>query len=295
MNGSEYPQLDLELESVPRVHRPDPDAFQRDYVQASRPVIVTGAFDHWPAVARWKDLDYLIRAAGERKAYLRVLDPSGDSSLVQTSLASYLEELRTATGPERKPRYLSELPLREVFPELLGDVPPTPYHFGSAGDFAIMMGRTTYAPLHYHPATEAVSAQVVGTKRFVLFEPKETPDLKPCPWYSNMYNFSRFDLSGGLPPEGARILSRMKGWEATLSAGEFLFIPVNWWHVVYGGSEFNILLANFFPTHVRRLHFPEPGFTVIGQMLMRSLLPGPLYLNIAKRNGLKSRVTPTMG
>lgn len=38
---------------VPRIARPDPGQFQRDFVEQRRPAIVTGLQDAWPAMTKW--------------------------------------------------------------------------------------------------------------------------------------------------------------------------------------------------------------------------------------------------
>ena len=38
---------------VPRVHRPSPERFRRDFAARARPVVLTGIASEWPAVSRW--------------------------------------------------------------------------------------------------------------------------------------------------------------------------------------------------------------------------------------------------
>lgn len=283
MGTSQFPDLSIKLQSIPRLECPDPATFASEHVPKGKPLIITGALAGWKALERWKNWDYLLEAARDRKVVLRRLDPSGESFYQTGSLAQYIDELRNDSTPRRKPSYLAELPLQDVFPDLLGDVPPTPYHHGAPEQFSIMMGRTSYAPLHFHTMTEAISAQVVGSKRFILFHPSASRFLRPCAWHSPMFNFSELDLSAGVPPQVARRLRGVDVFEATLNAGEFLYIPVNWWHAVYGGTEFNILLANFFASQPNRLHFPYPGLAVVAQSFMRQLLPPGFQQKRAER------------
>jgi jumonji domain-containing protein 7 len=57
---------------VPRVHgAPRPIQFLRDFVSANRPVVVTDAFNDWPAMERWS-LDYLADAMGDTKISVNV-------------------------------------------------------------------------------------------------------------------------------------------------------------------------------------------------------------------------------
>ena len=67
---------------VPRVHgAPSPIQFLREFVSANRPVVVTDAFNDWPAMERWS-LDYLADAMGDTKISVNVTpDGRGDALL----------------------------------------------------------------------------------------------------------------------------------------------------------------------------------------------------------------------
>ena len=61
---------------VPRVHgAPSPIQFLRDFVSANRPVVVTDAFNDWPAMERWS-LDYLADAMGDTDAAMPCYPPA---------------------------------------------------------------------------------------------------------------------------------------------------------------------------------------------------------------------------
>lgn len=48
------------------------ESFLRDYFLANRPVIITDCMSHWPAITKWKDVDYLKRVAGDRTVPVEV-------------------------------------------------------------------------------------------------------------------------------------------------------------------------------------------------------------------------------
>ena len=68
--------------AIERVVCPSMEQFLTDYLQAKRPVILTGCIDHWPAMQKWRyrgngsareerrslgcSFDYLIQLAGDR-------------------------------------------------------------------------------------------------------------------------------------------------------------------------------------------------------------------------------------
>jgi jumonji domain-containing protein 7 len=63
------------------MERPRPISFLREFVSANRPVVVTDAFNDWPAMERWS-LDYLADAMGDTKVSVNVTpDGRGDALL----------------------------------------------------------------------------------------------------------------------------------------------------------------------------------------------------------------------
>jgi len=54
------------LRTIPRIPAPSAAAFESDFVQASRPVILQGAIADWPAMTKWS-LEYFTREFGDRE------------------------------------------------------------------------------------------------------------------------------------------------------------------------------------------------------------------------------------
>lgn len=282
----------MRVMQIPRISPPTVDEFYSDYVNRGRPVVVTGSMDGWPALSRWSASEYLTRA-GSSIVPVEAFDPNGRSRTESMSIADYISRVQDSDGVQDA--YLSEVLLREALPELLGDVKSSVYRPDSdPGDLALMMGRQTYAPMHFHPMTEAISAQVVGTKKFILIEPKFAPLLQPLPFYSPYFNFSKFDFRNGWlePLSDAGVSNGLDAWETTLHPGDFIYIPVHWWHVVYGGDNLNILLVDFFSAKLKNLHYPSPGLQSILQDMVRRFTPSGLLDRIEK--GYASRVVSNM-
>lgn len=272
----------MKITQIPRINRPSVDKFYRDYVNQGRPVVVTGSMDSWPALSSWSSDDYLTRV-GSSIVPVESFDPNGRTRTERMSVADYISRIQKSDGAQDA--YLSEVLLKVAFPELVDDVRPSAYRpDADPGNLAFMMGRQTYAPMHFHPTNEAISAQVVGTKEFILIEPKFTSLLKPLPFYSPYFNFSKIDFKNGWlgPLTDTSISSDLEVWEVTLNPGEFIYIPVNWWHVVYGGDDLNILLVDFFSASLKRLHYPSPGIQSIIQDMVRRYAPNSLLDLIEK-------------
>jgi lysine-specific demethylase 8 len=256
----------MQLKQIPRVHKPSLQQFERDYVEANHPVVVTGALDHWSALERWADLDYLRSKVGNKNIVTSRVEPMGTSYIREKTFARYLDEVEE-NKEEQREDFLADIRLEKDLPELSGDVGSSSYH--STREYALWMGRRTYTPMHFHAVHHAIAAQITGTKRFLLFSPADSKFLHPKPWYSPLYNFTCMDLSRGQPSDVYMAkFSQACGWETTLNAGESLFIPVQWWHVVYGGPEFNILASAFYSAKLRQFHFPYPGLLALGHQLI---------------------------
>jgi hypothetical protein len=65
---------------IERIPKPSPAEFYREYVAANKPVIITNAFDDWPALKRW-DLDYLRKKAGALQISID-LTPAGHGDCI---------------------------------------------------------------------------------------------------------------------------------------------------------------------------------------------------------------------
>ncbi|KXZ43695.1 hypothetical protein GPECTOR_83g307 [Gonium pectorale] len=57
---------------VPACEAPGLEEFLLEYMGTGEPVVVTGAMEHWPALSRWQDMSYLVRAAGLRTVPVEV-------------------------------------------------------------------------------------------------------------------------------------------------------------------------------------------------------------------------------
>ncbi|OJH40862.1 cupin-like domain-containing protein [Cystobacter ferrugineus] len=229
--------------SVSRVQRLPKKIFERDFL-ARVPLVLTDALSHWPALRTWS-WELLRERCGERRVRVEVYEDGNRASMWayrDMTLANYLDVMN---GEEHRKYYLAERPLHEVFPELLGDL----------GDLVLVeserllkqvtfMGRDSFSTLHYHPRDEALTVQVLGTKRFLLYPPWQTELLYPYPWYSPRSNFSSLPLDGTLPRERYPRFDEATPLEVVLRPGEMIYIPVGWWHSVEGEGQ-TLTLTSF--------------------------------------------------
>ncbi len=151
----------------------------------------------------------------------------------------------------------------QALPQLLDDVPADPYTGIDADRTFVMLGANTYAPCHFHPSNEAISTQVLGRRRFVLFAADQRPYLYPRKAYQfALPNFSHVDWQADDIAKWP-LLAQAQGHEAILEPGDSIYLPVQYWHAVFSLDGLSVLLARFFPSSFRRYHYPTPGLTVL--------------------------------
>jgi hypothetical protein len=214
--------------AVPRtVHAPGPREFA-EIVARAEPVVLTGLTDGWPALGRWRELDYLRERVGEDELPVEFY-PGGDTGrhsgyVVRTMRVNDFIDGMTP-GPGRPAMYLI-VPLPAA---LAGDV-ITPPILDRIGRTIWLFGERTSSNLHFHPFQHSLACQVMGRKRFGLYPPEESAHLYPNPWLSKWFEFTRVDRFHPLDLGRWPRVARARGFEATIGPGESLFIPRHWWH-----------------------------------------------------------------
>ena len=223
---------------VPRVPKLARQQFMDEYYSLNRPVLMTGAFDDWPALTRWT-LPELKRRFGDRVVSVqgnREADAGYERNSAQhrrdMKFGDYVDLVEgrgetndvyiTANNSDTNKEALKELwddivPLREY---LRDDDPANRgfFWFGPKG---------TVTPLH-HDLTNNFMAQVRGRKRVSLVAPYDLPLL-----YNDRHCFSQVDVErideGRFPAfRGATVT------QVEIGPGDLLFLPVGWWHHVRG-------------------------------------------------------------
>jgi hypothetical protein len=223
---------------VPRVPKLPRQRFLDEYYALNRPVVMTGAMDDWPALARWT-LPELKRRFGERVVSVQA-NRGGDANYEQNSerlrramtFGEYVELVEssgetndfyiTANNSGTNREALKELWEDIVpFPEYLRDDDPNNrgfFWFGPNG---------TVTPLH-HDLTNNFMAQVLGRKLVRLIAPYELPHV-----YNNRHCYTQVDLDR-IDYDRFPLFRDVTVTDVEIGPGDLLFLPVGWWHHVRG-------------------------------------------------------------
>lgn len=97
-------------------------------------------------------------------------------------------------------------------------------------------------PVHYDEQ-QNFFAQIWGKKKMTLFSPDQFECLYPFPVYHPCDRQSQVDLE---EPDFARFpkLSGLHGYEAVVSPGDVLYIPMYWWHHVESIPSSNLITTS---------------------------------------------------
>ncbi len=250
---------------VGRIEDPPPAVFFKRYVQANRPVVVSGAMEEWPALGRWS-WDYLAAVAGDCSGEVivsrnglypdHITQPS-PMAKVEMRFAEFLrravpaapsgsaEPLPPILGPGETYYLYGKSYLLDAVPSLRADL-RTPACLGSAGGVGGIGGMAQpfqrlwisstgcVTPLHYD-LSNGFLCQVRGSKQVWLFDPAQLDRLYPrgaqFPGLDNFERQSQVDIHHP-DYEAFPELRRAAALECHLRQGDTLFIPSNWWHEV---------------------------------------------------------------
>jgi hypothetical protein len=237
---------------VGRIEDPPPAVFFKKYVEANRPVVISGAMEEWPAVDRWS-WDYLAAVAGDcagevivsrNGLYPDYVTQPSPMAKVEMRFAEFLrragalpgEPLPPILGPGETYYLYGKSYLLDAAPALRQDL-RKPACLGQVGEpfqrlWISSPGCVT--PLHYD-LSNGFLCQVRGTKQVWLFDPNQFDRLYPrgaqFPGLDNYERQSQVDIHHpdfAVYPE----FRRAAALECHLRQGDTLFIPSNWWHEV---------------------------------------------------------------
>lgn len=241
---------------VPKITAPTPAEFTEAFLNAQRPVIISGATAHWKAHSVWT-LEYLRAQIGRKKVLVKEsssnihpdLFSSAPSQRVESELGDYIKFI-SSDNPDRCKRYLSGDEVRFVadYTSVDSDLEPLSHDFETpqycdreqiktVGLWLSAQG--VVASLHYDAdGSHNLNVQVKGKKRVLLFSPNQM--IYPFSGVNGgAHNFSQVNI---LKPDDARFpgFRTARCVEALLEEGDMLFIPSYWYHAVFHLGQINI-------------------------------------------------------
>ena len=220
---------------IPRASCTSPEDFQRRFVAARKPVILSGLVEQWPAFKKWTP-EYFQATYGDVVCRVVVdmptagvsYDADAKNHLREMRLSDFVDHMRSAEKPcyyrrqhaQKMPGLEQDCDFARLTPD---DKAETNFVWiGSAG---------TRTGLHFD-MQDNVLCQIYGSKEIWLVEPAASKFLytypgsitksRVAPDSPDLAKFPRF--------ANAPVL------QGTLGPGEALFIPNCWWHGVISTS-----------------------------------------------------------
>ncbi|XP_012074254.1 F-box protein At5g06550 [Jatropha curcas] len=234
----------LERDNIVRKKGISIEEFVLSFEEPNKPVLLEGCMDNWAALPKW-DRDYLLQECGDVKFAV------GQVAMRLEEYFRYADQVR-----EERPLYLFDPKFAEKVP-ILGSEYEVPIYFRE--DLFSVLGneRPDYrwiiigpagsgSSFHIDPnSTSAWNAVIKGSKKWILFPPDVIPPgVHPSPdgaevacpvsiieWFMNFYDAT-------------------KSWkrrpiECICKAGEVIFVPNGWWHLVINLEESIAITQNY--------------------------------------------------
>ncbi|KAL4354593.1 hypothetical protein GQ457_06G011230 [Hibiscus cannabinus] len=234
----------LERDNIIRKRGISVDDFVTNFEEPNKPVLLEGCIDNWDALEKW-DRDYLVNLCGNVQfavgpVKMRLEDYFSYSDQVKEERPLYLFDPKFAQKiPTLDSEYEVPVYFREDLFSVLGNERPD-YRWiiiGPAG---------SGSSFHIDPnSTSAWNAVIRGSKKWVLFPPDVVPPgVHPSPdgadvacpvsiieWFMNFY--------------GATKDWKKRPVECICKAGEVIFVPNGWWHLVINLEDSVAITQNY--------------------------------------------------
>lgn len=264
---------------IERIAPPARRHFERNFVRRSRPVIVDGLIDSWPAKS-WTieffrqhhaSVPVVVEVWETPEDCTGTADYAANMRHVTMSLGEYIDII-SSRGPSKQ-YYLVQVPILEKLPELKSHMRPLGYYSQLLKKLTIpelfWLGPPgTVTPCHFDFAHNFL-IQVVGRKTVTLFSPDQARQLY-FPHNLKKWNFSPVDVEKP-DLEQFPLFRDARPVKCVLNPGDALFIPQGWWHHVRG-LDATISLNFWFLTWSRAIKL-APGH--IKQLVLHRMGKAP--------------------
>ena len=247
------------LPTPPSIRMPSLAFFYNEHMVPSRPAILRGVLDGWPALTTrpWSDLSYLKNLAGHRTVPIEhgqhYLDEAFDERLMTLNefITQHLEG-PPPTNNGRPTAYLAQHELFTQLPRLRRDIIQPDYCMLSLEEGeeeeeaaaaaakddvrvnAWLGPAGTLSPLHYDRYHNLL-CQVVGSKYIRLYAPDQSDSLYPHTSGPHKVSSQIVEVDDADHEKYPKFGSAPY-CDLVLNAGECLYIPPLWWHFVESRS-----------------------------------------------------------
>lgn len=222
---------------------PSIEYFLERHFNPQKPLLITNAISHWPAIEKWRNYKYLIAKAGSRTVPIELgskyTSDNWSQSLVKFS--SFLEHCLVDIENKSDQSgddvaYLAQHDLFDQIPELRNDICVPEYICSSENVPRIkawLGPKGTISPLHTDP-THNLLCQIFGKKKVILAAPENTDSLYPYEHFI-LHNTSQIDAES-VDYNKFPLVRAVKFYELLLQKGDMLYLPPKWWHYVRSQS-----------------------------------------------------------
>ncbi|XP_077998374.1 uncharacterized protein LOC144451416 [Glandiceps talaboti] len=238
--GAHKPPIKGVIDEVDKA--PSSADFYKNYIKKSRPLLIKGGGNRWPAVDLWPDEEYLLENFGEevfRVDLRKVWDdkhPPRMNMYMKDFLDIYKKKDIYLDSPFPRSGMLHDAFVPTVLEceELFAKVDSASLLFSS--------GNTSY--VFHQDGYENIITLIAGQKTFLIAHPKDGHKV-----YANQFT----TMPGLSPIEPEKVdlvkfpkVADLDYYEVHMEAGDQLYIPIYWWHQVRSYKAPNIAISLWF-------------------------------------------------
>jgi hypothetical protein len=255
-------EQDPDYTVIKKISSPGREEFFHEYWTRSRPVVIKGIADAWPARTKWT-FDYLksnfadeeieIQADRENDQFYEINSVSHRQKI---KLGDFVDMIVNSDGTNNfymtaNNHAIGKTKLQSLLDDT-GDMPAYASKPERVGFWHLWVGpKGTKTPLH-HDENGLLHLQLKGRKTWKFISPLDAPNI-----YHRVAVFSNVDIYN-LDFEKYPAMQDVKILEVTVEEGEAMFLPQGWWHAVEAlDHSISLAMVAFdWPNHWR-LDYPN--------------------------------------
>lgn len=222
---------------IPILTCPTIEAFHLNHFTPKQPALLVDCINHWSALKKWSNPEYLASIAGDRTVPIEVGAHYTNDEWSQ-DLVKFREFLARQIDPTEscdRIEYLAQHNLFDQIPALRTDFSIPEYccistdnNSNTSPDIKAWLGpKGTVSPMHFDPKHNLL-CQVFGHKQVVLAAPEDSLNLYPHD-DRMLANTSQVDAES-VDEKRFPLAVNVRWYRMTLYKGEMLYIPPGWWH-----------------------------------------------------------------